>query len=181
MDKHDLGQTLQILTNVGIMLGLLFLYSKVVQDTGTRPAPSESANEFTDVMNEGYSDVAALKCPSSYDDETQSFRNINYWLFQKNPADHDISMISRPDRNTGTWNYDVNNDAGPMIITPDNISWTSYLYTGNYYSLNRKDLTMERQRVNRTTITSQCDLVSGNDARKAVTLRYQNRLKGNKI
>jgi hypothetical protein len=181
MNRIDLGQSLQILTNIGVIAAIVFLGLNMRQD---QSQPEETLPQITNEMSvipEEYIDVYALKCPSSYDDETRRFRSENYWMLQRAHDEETVSVVSRPDRDTGTWRIDVDTLNNKMIDTPDYYEWESLNYSGNYYILNRKDLTMERQRTNRDTINSPCVLIDPNEARDAVEQRYQLRLEGNRI
>ena len=177
MKKIGLGQTMQILTNIGVIISISFLAIKLQQDNIQLEVQSYQEEDLSTLSN-AYIDISAVKCPSAYDDETKRFRNENYWLFQKNITDVDISLVLRPNRDTGTWNIDIENK---MTITPDYYEWDSFNFAGIYSLLNRKDLSMERRRANRDTVSSQCELINPDDARTAVELRYQKRLEGNKI
>lgn len=128
----------------------------------------------------GYVDESAVKCPSSWDEVAKRFRNENYWIFQKKEGDKDISMVLRPNRDTGTWNTDVDTVGNPMTITPDYYEWESAIFTG-INTLNIKDFTLDRKRTDSRSAISQCELVSPEAARDAVESRYQRRLEGNNI
>ena len=127
-----------------------------------------------------YIDVSAVKCPSSWDEVAKRFRNENYWIFQKKNGDKNISMVLRPNRDTGTWDRDVDTTGNKITITPDYYEWESAIFTG-INTLNRKDLVLDRKRSDSRSATSQCELISPKDARDAVESRYQQRLEGNNI
>ena len=177
----NLGQTIQILVNIGVIVGIVFLAIEQQQINKQHEMQSYQAETSPSILSNEYVDVSAIKCPSSYDDETRTFRNENYWLFQKEKNENNLSLVLRPDRDTGTWNIDIETISNKMTISPDIYEWESSNYQGNYYVLNRKDLTLERRRVENTTIRSQCVVINSEEARNEVELRYKRRLEGNKI
>jgi N-acyl-D-aspartate/D-glutamate deacylase len=127
-----------------------------------------------------YVDVSAMKCPSSYDEVAKRFRSENYWIFQKRRGEDNVSMVLRPNRDTGTWRRDVDTTNNPMTVTPDYYEWESVIFTG-INTLNRKDLTLDRERTDNRSATSQCERVNPEVARAAVESRYQLRLEGNQL
>ena len=128
----------------------------------------------TSVPGDGYEDVSAMKCPSSWDEVTKQFRSENYWIFQRRNGEGAVSMVLRPNRETGTWRKDVDTADHPMQVTPMSYQWESQIYTG----LNTLDLTamsLDRARSDGRSARSQCESVSPADARRIVESRDRQR------
>ncbi|MGK0298504.1 MAG: hypothetical protein ACI9XC_002126 [Gammaproteobacteria bacterium] len=170
-------QSLQIITNIILIacIGYLLFEVEKIADS-----PNNQSYQETDLAMpaEDYVDMRAVKCPSSFDEVSKTFRDENYWIFQKNNGDKNISLVLRPNRNTGNWDKDVNTEDNKMIVTPDFYEWESFIYTG-LNVLNRKDLTLERKRSDSRSAISQCVLVKTEYARDEVELRYNQLLEGN--
>ena len=132
------------------------------------------------VGNDDYMDVSAMKCPSSWDEVAKQFRSENYWIFQKNSGEENVSMVLRPNRETGTWRRDVDTVNRPMTVTPESYNWESLIYTG-INTLDRNAMTLDRNRdkIDDRSATSQCQALSPEAAREAVETRYQQQLEGN--
>ena len=119
-----------------------------------------------------YVDVSALKCPSSWDEVAKRFRSENYWIFQRRRGEQDISMVLRPDREAGTWRQDVDTTNSPMKVTPQSYQWESVIFTG-INTLDIESLTLDRNRSDNRSSTSQCEIVTTQMARKMVEIRDQ--------
>jgi len=192
MHRTDMSQWILSITNIGVIVSMVYVVSELQQinhthalpssqDTVAMRAPAETSfAEAPAVPAVEYIDASALKCPSSYDEVAKTFKNENYWIFQKKKGEENVSLVLRPDRDTGTWNIDVETPARKIIVTPDFYEWESFIYTG-INILNRKTLTLERKRSDRATATSQCEAIKPEQARTAVESRYKQLIEGNKI
>lgn len=170
-------QSFQIITNILLIACIAYLLFEV--EKIDYPPNNQSYKDVAPTIPTcDYVDVSAVTCPSSFDEESKTFRDENYWIFQKYNGDKNISLVLRPNRNTGTWDKDVNTDDNKMIITPDFYEWESFIYTG-LNILNRKVLTLERKRSDNRSAISQCVLVSPEEARDEVESRYNRLLEGN--
>ena len=170
-------QSLQIITNIVLIACIGYLLFEV-EKIDNSPNKQSYQEPTLGIPADDYVDMRAVKCPSSFDEVSKTFRDENYWIFQKKNGDKNISLVLRPNRNTGSWDKDVNTDDNKMIITPGFYEWESYIYTG-LNVLNRKDLTLERKRTDSRSATSQCVLVKPEDARDEVESRYNRLLEGN--
>ena len=179
MNRIDLFQLLQTVINIGVIACLVYLVTEV-QQIERIPERVSYQEQITAIPSDDYLDVSALKCPSSYDEETRQFRNENYWIFQKKNDEKNISLVLRPNRDSGVWDRDVDVTGIAIVVSPDFYEWESVIFTG-INVLNRKDLSLERKRSDRATAVSECELVSPEEARNAVESRYQSQLEGNKI
>ena len=189
-----MSQSLQIITNIVLIACIVYLMFEVEKIDDSQdiqwhqeaafamPLPVHGPFDVrpTLLLPNDYVDMSAVKCPSSFDEESKTFRSENYWIFQKHNGDKNISLVLRPNRNTGIWDMDVNIIGNKMTITPDFYEWESFIYTG-LNVLDRKNLTLERKRSDMRSATSQCVLVSTEDARDEVESRYKRLLEGNKL
>ncbi len=119
---------------------------------------------------DNYVDVSAMKCPSSWDEVAKRFRSENYWIFQRRRGEQNVSMVLRPNRETGTWRQDVDVTNRPLTVTPETYQWESMIFTG-INTLDREALTLDRNRTDGRSATSQCEVVTPQAARKAVEER----------
>lgn len=128
--------------------------------------------------NDDYMDVSAMKCPSSWDEVAKQFRSENYWIFQKRSGEENVSMVLRPNRETGTWRRDVDTVNQPMTVTTQSYNWESQIYTG-INTLNREAMALDRNRdnIDGRSANSQCEAVRPKQAREAVEVRYLQQLK----
>lgn len=178
-DWNRMPQTLQIITNIVVIACIVYLLSEVKQ-INNHPESEAYQEAVLAIPDNYYIDTSAIMCPSSFDEATKRFRNENYWIFQKKQGDKNISLVLRPNRDTGNWDRDVDTTNNKMTITPDFYEWESFIYTG-LNVLNRKDLTLERKRSDLRSATSQCELISPEAARDEVESRYKRLLEGNKL
>ena len=125
-----------------------------------------------------YVDVSAMKCPSSWDEVAKQFRSENYWIYQKRRSEENVSMVLRPNRETGAWRMDVDTTNHPMTVTADSYQWESMIYTG-INTLNRNTLSLERDRTDDRSANSQCEAITPHAARSAVEERYLQQMRGN--
>lgn len=125
-----------------------------------------------------YVDVSAMKCPSSWDAVAMQFQSENYWIFQKRSGEENVTMVLRPNRETGTWRMDVDTVNHPMKVTFDSYNWESQIYTG-INTLDRQTMILDRNRdkIDDRSANSQCQAVSSENAREAGQTRYQQQLK----
>ena len=119
---------------------------------------------------DNFVDVSALKCPSSWDEVAKRFRSENYWIFQRRRGEQDVSMVLRPNRETGTWRQDVDTRNSPMTVTPQTYQWESVIFTG-INTLDIESLTLDRNRTDSRSSTSRCEVITPQAARRAVRER----------
>ena len=127
--------------------------------------------------NDDYVDVSAMKCPSSWDAVAMQFQSENYWIFQKRRGEENVTMVLRPNRETGTWRMDVDTVNHPLAVTINSYNWESQIYTG-INTLDRQTMTLDRNRdkIDDRSANSQCQTVSPENAREAVQSLYQQQL-----